>query len=143
MEPSDRGPFAEEITMLFAGRRLPEPTQIELAAYWQTLSDFPFDVVKAACRHVRRRPGTWVPSEGDVWRQALAIAKERARKRDNEQRLALLATPVAPWTEEQIADARRLLTQRALGASAVEMEWLGSPAKFVPGPPIDLSGGLT
>lgn len=124
MEPSDRGPFAEEITLLFAGRRAPEPTPIELKAYWQTLSDFPLDVVTAACRQARRQPGTFVPSEGDVWRASLAIAKERARKRDAAQLRALLAVPVAPWTDEQIADAKRLLMQRRLGASDTEMEWL-------------------
>jgi len=120
----EKGTFAEEIAKMFAGRRAPAPTQIELKAYWETLEAFPLEVVVTAIRRVRiTQPGTFCPSEADIHRAALKVGKELRERQDNDRRQRLLAEPVRPWTEAEAAEARLLLTRLRMNLNEDEDDW--------------------
>lgn len=63
--------FAAALAKLFAGRQR-EPSDLELEAYYETLEEFDVDLVERVMKKIRKRPGSWAASEGDIYDACMA-----------------------------------------------------------------------
>ena len=107
--------FLRAIGLLFAGRQK-EPSDLELEAYWETLECFDVDLVERVMKKLRKRPGGFAASEGDIYDACFAA------KPDPNAPKALPAMPAREWTEQEKRESRDLISRLRGGPLPTLME---------------------